>query len=722
MFGKKKKDLKRQIADLTLRLSEERRAHEADAQELESLRGRIELEERALRELQDACREKLRDMQADAAQQRAKLEEELSQQRAETERNIQEKIGVFGSNYVFYLGQVGRLMDKLTEAADTAWQEILSSADADPTEIFRARMSGALRPQEATAVQDGQDKAVGEPDPTGEDEGEEEIEEYPPSPHAWERSPGQGDVPPEKKSRKGNLFPVHKVICLVLAAAMLPASVGFAWLGQQTRTPRYNQHLDAPSEAELGPCERCGGTSTLCTHLPIIRIDTGGQKIPGAAILNDQLTTIGYETGENGEEEILASVSTVEEPDVWHHVEDEASLSAHALIRYRGNTSRSFTKHGYRIKLVDGQNPVEDVNMALLGMNAESEWALHGPFLDKTLIRNYMWMNISAEVMGYAPDVRFCELIVDGEYQGVYLLMETITQGDGRVELTEYQPGDVVTSYILRLGSRMNPLKIIENFTYYTNRLELGTNGVSKEVEILYPTTVNQTRQVQEYVRADFSEIERLLYSSHMNDGSRQWQDVIDMESFVNYFILQELLMVNDAFTESTYFYRDVRGKLHMGPVWDYNNCLDNFLRPVPVDEFILNRRGWYGQLMMDRDFVEAVIYRYNSLRQGLLSDERLTAYVEETIAWLGSAVNRNFEVWGYTFDITSPQLTASEYRRPSLGDMETTVADLNPASYEEAVEWMLDTLLERADWLDHHIDSLRQFYSSSKNMTRIIE
>ena len=62
-------------------------------------------------------------------------------------------------------------------------------------------------------------------------------------------------------------------------------------------------------------------------------------------------------------------------------------------------------------------------------MDAHHEWALHGPFLDKTLVRNYMWYNISGEIMEYSPNVRFFELVLNGEYRGLYLATEMITAG-----------------------------------------------------------------------------------------------------------------------------------------------------------------------------------------------------------------------------------------------------------------------------------------------------
>ena len=102
-------------------------------------------------------------------------------------------------------------------------------------------------------------------------------------------------------------------------------------------------------------------------------------------------------------------------------------------------------------------------------MDAHYEWALYGPYLDKTLIRNYMWYNIAGEMMDYAPNVRFCEVILNGEYQGLYVMTETITNGvDCRVNVSEPVDNTTATGYVLRLdrGSE-NEMKNLDNFTYY---------------------------------------------------------------------------------------------------------------------------------------------------------------------------------------------------------------------------------------------------------------
>ena len=415
---------------------------------------------------------------------------------------------------------------------------------------------------------------------------------------------------------------------------------------QSDTLPRYHQHLEQKSEEELGQCTKCDGKTQLCTHLPIITIDTGGQKIPGAPIMDENYITIGYEKGTNGEELIEADISTIEKTEKWHHLADKPTNKSKALIRYRGNTSRAFEKHSFLIKLVESEDTQKNRDLSIMGMEKDNEWALNGPFLDKTLIRNYIAMNLAGEIMGYAPNVRFCELVLDGEYQGVYLMMETIKQGEGRVNITKNDPNSVVTSYIVRNVSKGNSLKTINTFSYYSKRLEQNIG-----VELIYPGLAAQNKRIKDYVASDISDIEGKLYSPEIIEKSRKYKDMIDVQSFVDYYIIEELLAINDAFSESTYFHKDVRGKLKIGPVWDFNNSLDNYIKPIPMDELLLDRRGWYGALMKDDEFVDRTIKRYKELRKNILSDQFLNEYIDETVNWLGGSVDRNYQVWGYTFD-----------------------------------------------------------------------
>ena len=186
-------------------------------------------------------------------------------------------------------------------------------------------------------------------------------------------------------------------------------------------TGRYHQHLKTEEKAT---CSHNG--DVFCTHLPLISISTGDKEIPGKAI-KDGNKTVGYTTAEDGTDRIKAQIDVFDSDTSNNHPTDAPAITSEMTIHVRGNSSRTFDKLGYRINLLDENG--ENNPQSLLGMDAHHEWALHGPFLDKTLMRNYMWYNIGGEIMGYAPNVRFCELFINGEYMGVYVLVEIITAG-----------------------------------------------------------------------------------------------------------------------------------------------------------------------------------------------------------------------------------------------------------------------------------------------------
>lgn len=513
----------------------------------------------------------------------------------------------------------------------------------------------------------------------------------------------------------------YKLIGLSALVLMLLAVVLLSNTDADEHSSRYHQHLSAPQPDEACDCDG----SELCTHLPIIRIETGGQYIPGEIIRDpeDEETTLGYTTAADGSQDILVTIETVEAEGRWHHASDSADKTSLARFRIRGNSSRNFPKKSWRIKLVQDESGLEGNDISLLGMEPDNDWALHGPFLDKTLLRNYMWMNISAEIMGYAPNVRFCEVILDGEYQGVYLLMETIKESDYRVNLSDFEAGAGEYSYLLEMDGLTEAEfqgaegdAVAESYTLYTHQMEFDEKSTTMFC-ILYPQTEYLTPEVVDYIQRDLSRIERGLYSSDMVTGRYDYEEEIDVDSFVDYYILQEFLAVNDAFSRSTYLYCDLRGKLCIGPVWDYNNVLNNFFHEFSHSGFLLENRGWYGRLMTDEDFVERVISRYRQLRQGILSDEYLDSYIDDVVEYLGPAIERNDQVWGWSYD---PNLLELRQRREA--DAGETLADVNPGSYSDAIGRMKGYMFARAGWLDEHIEDLRQYCHRSKNATQWIQ
>ena len=407
--------------------------------------------------------------------------------------------------------------------------------------------------------------------------------------------------------------------------------------------PRYHQHLERPAYT---PCAD-HGEDLLCSYLPLVLIDTGGEAIPGVPIpdADSNIENNRFTTTADGSTLLRASVSVVDHAEGNNHPADAPTLQSTIDIRVRGNSSRYFDKHSYLVKtLTDDGTASRDV--AMLGMDAFDEWALHGPYLDKTLIRNYMWYNLAGEIMDYAPNVRFCEVLLNGVYQGLYVMTETVSSGaDARLKLTEPSKDTVQTSYALRLdrGSG-NEVKNIETFSQYALRN-------LQDMDIVYPGTKWLTPERAAWIAQDFSDFEKSLYSYDYDTEPYAWWEQADMSSFVDYFILNEFTCNYDAGWLSTYIYRDVRGKYKMC-IWDFNSACDNYSHPVTEPQhFELQYNVWYYMLSKDEKFINAVIDRYRELRQGVLSDAYLNGYMDAVVEWLGPAVERNFSVWGYTLE-----------------------------------------------------------------------
>ena len=516
---------------------------------------------------------------------------------------------------------------------------------------------------------------------------------------------------------------IYYLACFIAVSLAL---MGFIYIDAIEDIQRHHQHQQRPGATDLGDCTHCGSNNALalCTHLPIIVIDTFGASIPGrpaafyTGIYSGEYMHT-FPTTPEGETEIQVAISVIDNNHDWNHIGDTPTHESLATMRIRGNSSRYFDKPNYRIRLThpnDTNNP-----LPLLGMDSHFEWVLHGPFLDKTLMRNYIWMNIAAEVMGpghFVPEVRFFELILNGEFQGLYVLMETIRVNPARVNLTRYREGMPATSYLARLNTFSHtPERMVNTFVTYTHRLEGGNT-----LEILYPRLPQQSDRLRDYVAKSISNVERLLYSAEIIHNPRVYERYIDVNSFVNFYIINEFIANNDLWTGSTYFHKDVRGLLVAGPVWDFNNVTDNFIIPMPADTFLLADRGWFDRLMMCTHFTELVIRRWNDLRRGILAEERLLQYMRDVEEWLGCAIDRNFQVWGYSFDPSTVSPMARRRPTQAQADEGLTIFDVNPSSFDEAMDWAKDFMVERGRWMDNYIETLRQFSHTSRHALWVLQ
>lgn len=439
----------------------------------------------------------------------------------------------------------------------------------------------------------------------------------------------------------------------------------------------------------------------LSTHLPLVEIETE-EEIPGSVNRNRKESEAIYTTASDGETSIIANMKIFDKEGRYNRLGDIPDVKTQIRIRVRGNTSRYFDKKSWSVKTIHSNG--ENKNISLMGMEANQDWALHGPFLDKTLMRNYIGMNISGELMDYAPDVRFCEVVLNGKYEGVYVMMETVSRGPGRIEIEKPNYMRNVSGYILELDNSASrtPDTMMSNFTKYTNILRKNSF-----FDIKYPGREALTEEIREYIEKDVSQFEKSLYSFDYDSMDYGYQNYIDVEEFADYFILAEVFLQGDTGNHSTYFYKGVNGK-YKPCVWDFNNDLDNDMVKyeddyLSVSNFITVKAPWFEMLIKDEKFTDIIIRRYRSLRKGVLSDEYLTEYMKGTADYLGEAVERNYMIWGYSFDPS--QLDDDNKQHPD---------ERVPGSWEEAMAQMEGVLLQRLAWLDENIEVLRQYSHES--------
>lgn len=479
----------------------------------------------------------------------------------------------------------------------------------------------------------------------------------------------------------------YKVISLFAVAFLLLAAAAATVFGADAHE-RVHQHLAQPAKP---PCTH--GADVFCSSLPIISFETGGKE--------PQIQNFGtVELKDYRSDSIVAQVKIYDTPTLNNHLTDAPAVTEQALIKYRGNSSLYFDKKSYKMDFVE-ENLTEDRDVAVMGMAEDDNWVLNGPFLDKTLMRNYLCLNISGELMRDAPDVRYCELFVNGEYRGVYLAMESVSRGEDRVNISAYQEGDAVSSYILRFDRETPFSHGAEIFSKYAAKI-----GSNTSADIDYPAEDVLPEPLVTYITQDFSRFEKALYSFDYDDSNYGYPSYIDKSSFVDYFILNEFFMNVDAGTFSTQFYKDLRGKIHAGPVWDFNNACDNYMETsYDGTGFTMVKKPRFVMLVKDDRFIESVIARYRDLRKTVLNEEYLLNYIDQTEAFLGDAVSRNYAVWGYSFD---PNKAGPDQRLFPL--------DRNPPDYSAAVGQLKTFIQTRGAWMDKNIELLRQYCHESKN------
>ena len=339
---------------------------------------------------------------------------------------------------------------------------------------------------------------------------------------------------------------------------------------------------------------------------------------------------------------------------------DAPTAQTDIRIKLRGHTSYSYDKKQYLIETVDANG--ESRPMEVLGLGEGETWVLNGSMADKSMLRNYLPYRVAAEFMDDAPDCCYCEVVLRRNgvdtYQGVYLMIEAVAQGTDRIDIQPNKRGKSYSSYIVRRDRE----------THFDTMLDTygRVNGLDPEwIGVKYPNPARQTPGVLAFITEDFSKTERVIYSQD-EALFKTYDRYIDVDSFVDYFLVNEFFGNYDAGNHSTYMYKQTGEKLRIGPVWDFDQAMNNYYaEEMDPNVMAFQEKPLFRQLVKDSTFLDKLCRRYAQLRKTSLSAAHINALMEQTTAYLANARQREWYRWAEDYMDNSFTNVGNYYLQP---------------------------------------------------------
>ena len=308
--------------------------------------------------------------------------------------------------------------------------------------------------------------------------------------------------------------------------------------------------------------------------------------------------------------------------------------NAEIEIRGRGNNTWTLEKKSYRIKFA------EKTNLLGQGAGPARSWTLLAVHCDQSMLRTAAAFTFASKLPGidYSSSVRFVRLLLNGSYQGVYQVSEQMQVQEYRVNVD-----DTVTD-----GEEIGFL------------LELDQNVSSDEVKISdgWGNTYVLKSDYYDAKQLDFITDAMFNAFGAVTTGDQEFiSEYIDLESVVDAYIVEELFKNLDVGWGSFYMYRDIGGKLHFGPLWDFDlaagnadpdNADPNFSKPQYLyvgDTTCTYRQSsrWFKLLCEYDWFNEMVKERWFALADIV---NKVPTYVRRVAELYSEEFDENFTKW----------------------------------------------------------------------------
>lgn len=416
------------------------------------------------------------------------------------------------------------------------------------------------------------------------------------------------------------------------------------------------------------------------SNLPIVILNTDGQNIPDEPKIDATMGII-Y----NGEGVINQLSDPMNE------------FFGDIGIEKRGSSSNSFPAASYSLE-TRGPDPLINYNVSIFDWPVDNDWILYAPYTDKALIRNVLTYHLGNATGRWAPRTKLCELVINGEYMGVYVMMERIKQNPGRVNIDNLSPADTLNNeltggYIIKIDKTTGGETVVWNSPYTSaapGNSTIGFQMHDPDPLMMHPS---QLQYIEDYVTA----WENALSSPDFMDPVLGYRNYIDVPSFIDFFLINELSKNVDGYRISTYLNKarvSEGGKLAAGPLWDFNLGFGNanYCQGGQTTGWEINFNSicggqwqnpfWWSRMLQDSTYAHDVKCRWLELRQGVMSDSSLMNYIDSLATVLEQPAIRHYNRW--------PILGTYVWPNNFIGN-----------TYQEEIDYLKTWITNRLTWMD---------------------
>ncbi len=369
-------------------------------------------------------------------------------------------------------------------------------------------------------------------------------------------------------------------------------------------------------------------------------------------------------------------------------------------IELRGSSSQALDKkpYGFTTLLEDDDS---NNNVSLLGMPLENDWVLNSLAYDPSMIRDYLSYTLASNMGNYAPRVAYIEVVVNGDYKGVYFLTEKVKRDSDRVNLKKIADDEnsfpeLTGGYIVKADKTTGGDEIAWTMPNYGG---WDTNFLHH-----YPKTEDITNEQDNYIENVFYDLAAQTNPANTSivDG---YPSMIDIPSFVDYMLMAEFASNPDSYQFSTYFHKDRGGKLRAGPIWDYNLSFGNDLFVFGFDrsffdvwQFDFENRGakFWRDLYQDETFNCYLAKRWFELIEANQTFNYLTIsnLIDSYVALLSESQERELQRWPPQEDW------------PTVADQAQNILEMKDW-IQERINWMSTNIGSSANCMDVPVPDL---------------